>query len=66
MSFKIKMIDCGQSFRNSTAAFVHPLGHMAGHSFWDAYAVAHDVEIELGYIIFKSEAAYTWFIMRWT
>ena len=66
MSFKIKMIDCGQALRNSTAAFVHPMGHMAGYSFWDAYAVAHNVEIEYGYVIFKSEACYNWFLLRWS
>lgn len=54
-----------QAYVNSYEAFKHPLGHMAGESFWDAYYNEHNVKMDDGYLFFKSEAHFTWFMLRW-
>ena len=55
-----------RAYANSYEAFKHPLGHMAGESFWDAYKAEHNVELVDGYLVFKSEAHFTWFMLRWS
>ena len=55
-----------RAYVNSYEAFKHPLGHMAGTSFWNAYKAEHNVELDDGVIVFESEAHFTWFLLRWS
>ena len=54
-----------RAYVNSYEAFEHPLGYMAGKSFWDAYQAEHNVKLVEGELVFESEAHYTWFMLRW-
>ncbi len=55
-----------RAYANSYEAFKHPLGHMAGKSFWDAYMAEHNVKLDDGELVFESEAHFTWFMLRWS
>ena len=35
-------------------------------SFWDAYKAENNVELVDGYLVFESEAHFTWFMLRWS
>ena len=55
-----------RAYVNSYEAFKHPLGHMAGKSFWDAYQAEYNVKLVEGELVFESEAHFTWFMLRWS
>lgn len=55
-----------RAYAKSYEAFKHPLGHMAGKSFWDAYQAENNVKLDDGELVFESEAHYTWFLLRWS
>ena len=71
MTFRVNVVPSAnapvwRAYANSYEAFQHPLGHKAGKSVWDAYKAENNVESVDGYLVFKSEAHFTWFMLRWS
>lgn len=64
MTFKVKVANNFEkahwnAMKEITVSHMDP-------SFWREYERVHDLKISQGYITFKSEAHYTWFIMRYS
>jgi len=66
MSYKVKIVNnCEHQFVKSHIALRKKLdGNIS--AFTKLYKKEYDIILESGYLIFKSEAHYTMFLMRWS